>query len=326
MNHEFSDIAKVIGQHQRFGLASHVRPDGDAVGSLLGLGLCLKEMGKDVAMILEDEVPEALVFLPGTKEIRRADGKSLDIEVAIALDTATRPRLGAKVIDGFSSAKTWVNIDHHVSNPRYGDLNHIDASAPATGQILADFITQQAWPMTKAMAENLFAAISTDTGSFQYPSTTSRTYQTAARLIDAGIDVGQISQRLYESYPLRRLTLMRELLGVLKMSHGNRVASWHLTQEMMARHKLKPDDSEGLIDVIRAVDSVLVAVFFEELPDGKIRVSARSKQPTFDVGQICGQFGGGGHRLAAGARLPGPLADAEAKFLARVYEAVEGRS
>ena len=136
--------------------------------------------------------------------------------------------------------------------------------------------------------------------------------------------LGEIAQLLYENYPYRRIELLRELLNVLKLTSDGRVASWRLTQETVQRLGLEPDDSEGLIDHIRAIQGVIVAVFFEELPTGKVRVSSRSKDERVNVGQVCGHFGGGGHKLAAGARMTGPIGDAETKFLKQVYDALEG--
>ena len=158
--------------------------------------------------------------------------------------------------------------------------------------------------------DHLWAAMSMDTGSFQYPSTTARTFEIASELLRAGTNVGSISQELYDSFPLRRIEVLRELLNVLEVSEDGRVASWTLSQEVMKKHDVLPEDTEGLIDVIRGIKGVVVAVFFQEAEDGGLRVSCRSKDPEADVSRICAKFGGGGHRLAAGTRLPGPVKEA----------------
>jgi phosphoesterase RecJ-like protein len=211
-------------------------------------------------------------------------------------------------------AKKWINIDHHITNDHYGDLAYIDATAPATGQILYELFRGNDLPFNYEMADNLFVAISTDTGSFQYPSTTARTYEIGADLIRSGVNVGALSQKMYESYP-RRLELLRALLNVLKLTSKDRVASFALTQATSTALGVKPEDNEGLIDTIRAIEGVIVAAFIEELPENKVRISLRSKDPKIDVSKICAAFGGGGHKLAAGARITGPLAEVETKVL-----------
>ncbi len=324
-NDSFERIGQCLDAAKRLVLLSHVRPDGDAIGSQLGLAHALVDAGKEVIVINEDGVPDSLAFLPGADWVKQP-GQAVEADVVVALDTATKPRLGPRVNEVTAGIETWVNIDHHITNPRYGDLNHIDSVAPATGEILYNMITKLGLPLGVQSAENLFAAISTDTGSFQYPSTTQRTYHIAADLIGKGVRVGELSQKLYENFPYRRIELLRELLNVLKVTADGQVASWVLTQETVQKLGLDPDDSEGLIDHIRAIDSVVVAVFFEELADGKIRVSSRSKSDEIDVGKICSHFGGGGHTLAAGARMAGPLSEVESQFLNKVYDALEGRS
>lgn len=323
-NDSFAKIREQIDAHDHFVLLSHVRPDGDAIGSQLGLAHGLLELGKKVTILNEDGVPSSLAFLPGTELVHQPGDTKVEADVVFALDTATKPRLGERVNAVVADVPLWINIDHHVTNPRYAHLNHIDSEAPATGEILYDFMNATDLPINQASAENLYAAISTDTGSFQFPSTTAKTYRIGASLVEKGVRLGEIAQLLYENFPYRRIELLRELLNALKVTGDGRVASWRLTQETVNRLGLEPDDSEGLIDHIRSIQGVIVAVFFEELPTGKIRVSSRSKNERVNVGDVCGHFGGGGHKLAAGARLPGPIGDAETSFLKQVYNALEG--
>src|SRR5438045_5512832 len=272
----------------------------------------------------EDGLLEKYSFLPGGEFLQTPLSEPQDFDVAIALDTATQSRLGTAT-SLVRSAKTWINIDHHPSNPGYGDLVYIDATAPATGQILFELITSQGLPMDAAIAENLFVAISTDTGSFQYPNTTARTFEIGAELLRYGVNVGRVSQLLYESYPRRRAELLRELLGTMRFSGHGKVASFSLSLKTAAELKARPEDNEGLIDHLRAIQGVIVAVFFEELADGKVRVSMRSKNEKVNVCAICEKFGGGGHVLAAGARVRGRLAEVEKKSLEEVRDVV-GRS
>ena len=327
-NASFEQIGEVLRSHQSFILLSHVRPDGDAIGSQLALGFALIAMGKSVRMINEDGLPENLAFLPGSERIESPPADALDVEVAIALDTATKPRLGDGALHAASKAKIWLNIDHHISNPKYGDLNLIDATSPATGQILYDLITTLDLPMPAESRDAIYVAVSTDTGSFQYPSTTVKTYEMAADLTRRGLNVGEINSKTYDEQPYRRLELMRALLNTLERSEDGLVANWEMRDQTRIDLELRPEDSEGLIDIIRAIRGVQLAVFFEELPDGKIRVSMRSKDRAIDVCKIATQFGGGGHALAAGIRMKGPLEEAKALVLtairARIDEVAAG--
>ncbi len=300
-NASFAEIASALRAHQRIAVLSHVRPDGDAFGSQLALGLSLRQLGKDVAVWNEDGLLDKYSFLPGGQLLTRPPATPEAFDLGVALDTAVQNRLGLAF--EMVRAKTWINIDHHPTNPRYGDLNYIDPISPATGQILFELISSQQLPIDRDIAENLFIAISTDTGSFQYPNTTARTFEIGAELVKCGVDVGRVSQLLYESFPRRRTELLRELLGTMRFDAGGQIASFSLTLQVAKDLGVKPEDNEGLIDHLRAIEGVVVAVFFEELPEGKVRVSMRSKSEAADVSAVCQRFGGGGHKLASGARV-----------------------
>jgi len=322
-NTTFEEIGQVLRGNQCFAILSHVRPDGDALGSQLALALSLQQLGKDVRIWNEDGMLEKYSFLPRAELLTKPPSTAIDVDVAVALDTAIQNRLGT-TLAAVGSAKIWINIDHHRSNPGYGDLVIIDSSAPATGEIIFRLIKSQDLPFNHDIAENLFAAISTDTGSFQYPKTSARTFEIAAELVRAGdLDVGQISQQLYENYPRRRLELLRDLLRTMRFGEDGRVASFSLSLKTAAALAVLPEDNEGLIDHLRAIRGVIVAVFFEELADGKVRVSMRSKDEAVDVCAICQKFGGGGHTLAAGARIRGSLAEVEEKVLEEIGEVLK---
>ena len=318
-----AEIADVLRRHQSFVLLSHVRPDGDAIGSQTGLALALRAMGKSVRLLNEDGCPENLDFLPGALDVQQPNGEPVQAEVVIALDTATRERLGAQVLAALDGEqRLWINIDHHVSNPGYGDMVHIDPKAPATGEIVYELLRGHGLPIDDGVRQNLFVAISTDTGSFQYPSTTARTFAIAAEMVADGLDVGALSAQTYHRRPLRKVLLLQRLFQSLQLTAEHRVADWQLSAATKAELGLKPEDSEDLIDQIRSIDTVQVAVFFEELPDGKVRVSSRSKDRAVDVCKVCQKFGGGGHPLAAGARMPGPISASRERFLSAIYEAL----
>jgi phosphoesterase RecJ-like protein len=320
-NSKFEEIGRVLREQQRFAILSHVRPDGDALGSQLALALSLKELGKTVRVWNEDGMLEKYSFVPGANLLSKPPSAPEDVDVALALDTAIQNRLG-NTLPAIRAAKIWINIDHHPSNPGYGDIVYIDPTSPATGQIIFELIKSQNLPLTREIAENLYVAISTDTGSFQYPNTTAHTFEIAAELVRAGVDVGRVSQQLYENFPRRRSELLRELLATMRFEAGGRVASFSLSLNLARQLGVLPEDTEGLIDHLRAIRGVIVAVFFEELPEGKVRVSMRSKSEDVDVRTICQKFGGGGHILAAGARVRGTLPEVRAKILEAICHVI----
>ena len=319
---KFAEIGRVLREHNKFAVLSHVRPDGDALGSTLALALSLKGLGKEVRAWNEEGMLEKYNFLAQAELLTQPPSEPEDFDVVVALDTAVQNRLGSTT-SAVHHAKLWINIDHHPSNPRYGDLVYIDPTAPATGQILFEFLMNQNFPITPEIAENLYAAISTDTGSFQYPNTTVRTFEIAAELVRCGVEVGRISQLLYENFPRRRIELLRELLGTMQFGCDGKLAWFSLSQAAALALGVIPEDNEGLIDHLRATRGVIVAIFFEELPDGKVRVSMRSKNEAVDVCAICTQFGGGGHVLAAGARVRGTLPEVEKKIVEQACAAIE---
>jgi len=316
---KFEEIGRILREHQRFAILSHVRPDGDALGSQLALALSLKQLGKEVRVWNEDGMLEKYSFLPRAELLTKPPSTPDVVDVAVALDTAIQNRLGT-ALAAVRSAKIWVNIDHHLSNPCYGDVVYVDPVAPATAEIVFRLIKSQSLPFNHDIAENLYAAISTDTGSFQYPQTSARTFEIAAELIRAGLDVGRLNQQLYENYPRRRLELLRELLRTMRFE------CFSLSIRTAAELGVLPEDNEGLIDHLRAIRGVIVAVFFEELAEGKVRVSMRSKSDAVDVCVICQKFGGGGHTLAAGARVRGTLAEVEKRALEEIGDVLKSHS
>lgn len=323
-NATFSEIGKAIEDHNSFAVVSHVRPDGDAIGSVLALGHALEQLGKSVRYLNNDGCPKSLEFLPGSEKVEiSGEVGVLDVDVAITLDTASHVRIGEGSLEAIKNAKLLINIDHHISNPGYGDLSYVDPNSPATGQIIYELLISLGLPVSRISRDSIYVAVSTDTGSFQYPGTTQRTYEMAADLVGRGLNVGEINQLIYDNQPYRRVELMRSLLNTLDRSHDGLLVWWDLPMATKNELELVDDDSEGLIDFIRSVQGVVVAVFFEDLDGGKVRVSMRSKDARVNASEICGVFGGGGHALAAGIRMPGPLEEAREKVLAVIRESVK---
>jgi bifunctional oligoribonuclease and PAP phosphatase NrnA len=252
-NTTLSDIASQLRAARRIGLVSHVRPDGDALGSLLGLAQSLALAGKDVIALNQDGVPWHLAFMPGSETIVRPDlanPEVLDIDLAVVLDTATQERMGDACAKALSAAQTMIVIDHHDTNPGYGQLNYIDNNAPAVGEIVFDLLSTQGFPMDDGVRQNLFVAISTDTGSFRYSSTTAHTHEVVAAMMKQGLDTARLATLLYSQNPMRRVELQRTMLNEMTFRADGRIASWLYTQATRQRIGVLPGDTEGLIDVL----------------------------------------------------------------------------
>jgi bifunctional oligoribonuclease and PAP phosphatase NrnA len=316
---ELSKFAKkfrsIVDSGKCFLVLTHVRPDGDAYGSLLAVAHALKNLGKEVVLWSEDPVADRYQFLPGTEWIQCGKPPEGKFDARILVDNANQERAGK--IDLPPDPKSpIINIDHHASNPNYGDLAYVEPNRASCGEVIFDLFKEAQIPMTPEIARCLFVAISTDTGSFQYPAVTPSTFRIAAELLEQGIDLGEISRQTYESNPPRRLLLLKEVLQSAKFEANDRIGYFWMDAASFQKSGAKPEDSEGMIDHIRSIRSVLVAVLFEEIPaKGEIRMSFRSKDKRVDVNKIAQQFNGGGHPAAAGARIKGTREEIQARVL-----------
>ena len=307
-NCSYKEIWQKIANSSKVLLLSHVRPDGDAIGSQIALGASLDGRGKDVFLMNEDGCPDNLKFLQGSEKISKPNSYEIFADLCIILDTANFERVGSVCGQLAKGCDSIINIDHHITNEKYGDLYFVDPQAPATAQIVYELLCSHQLPICEESRDAIFVGLSTDTGGFRYPATTSRSFEIGADLIKLGADCGKLSSNMYERYSLKRIELLKELLGNLKISSCGRVASWILDMDTKIRLSLKPEDSENLTDLLRGINTVEVAVFFEELKSDYVRISMRSKNTKVaDVSKICGNFGGGGHPLASGAKTKGDV-------------------
>lgn len=217
---------------------------------------------------------------------------------------------------------TFINIDHHESNTRYADLNWVSAREPSTGELIFRLMKIAKWPITKPIADCLFTAVSTDTGSFQYPSTRPGTYHVAGELVRRGADLAKICDEVYQSYPLSRARLLRHVYSHFRLTHHNQIAYFWLKKADFVRTGAESADSEGLIDHVRAIAPVEVACVFEEVEPELTRISLRSKSAKVNVNEVAAQFGGGGHPAAAGARVPGSPLSVQRKVIAAIKKAL----
>ncbi|MDB6124169.1 MAG: Phosphoesterase RecJ domain protein [Pedosphaera sp.] len=302
-------------------VVGHVRPDGDCIGSQLGLTLALQNEGKKVWCWNEDIVPDKLAFLDPDKIVQKPR-PGMEFDCVIATDAASFERLG-KVGACINKRKLFINIDHHQSNTRYADINWISAKEPSSGEIIFRLLKSANWPITPAIADCLFTAVSTDTGSFQYPSTRPSTYNVAGELVKRGADLAKICDEVYQSYPLSRVKLLKHVYNNFRLTHGDQIAYFWLKKADFTRTGADTSDSEGLIDHIRAIEPVEVACLFEEMEPEMTRISLRSKNEKVNVNEIAALFNGGGHKAAAGARIPGPPLSVQRRVIAAIKKALD---
>ena len=313
-------IIEALRENHTFCVVGHIRPDGDCVGSQLGLTLALRAEGKKVTCWNEDRIPEKYEFLDQDGIIQKPK-KGMKFDCVVATDAATFDRLGS-VGRRIANRKLFINIDHHESNSRYADLNWVSAHEPSTGELIFRLLKIAKWPITKRIADCLFTAVSTDTGSFQYASTRPGTYHVAGELVSRGADLAKICDEVYQSYPLSRARLLRHIYSHFHLTHEDQIAYFWLKKADLARTGADSSDSEGLIDHIRAIAPVVVACVFEEIDPQLTRISLRSKSEKVNVNTIAAQFGGGGHPAAAGARIPGSPLSAQRKVIAAIKKAL----
>ena len=222
--------------------------------------------------------------------------------------------------------KLFINIDHHESNTRYADINWVSAREASTGELIFKLLKVAKWPITKPIADCLFTAVSTDTGSFQYATTRPGTYNVAGELVRKGANLAKICDEVYQSYPLSRVRLLRHVYSNYRLTHQNKVAWFWLKKKDFARTGAESSDSEGLIDHIRAIEPVVVACVFEEIEPELTRISLRSKSDRVNVNEIASEFGGGGHSAAAGARIPGKPMAVQRRVISAIKRALNSHT
>ncbi len=295
-------VCEALLRYRRIVITSHMRPDGDSIGSSLALAWALRELGIDARVVHRDPPTPQLAEFPGTGDIEVAGAIPQGTEAVVVLECGDLARTGLSGFDGLPL----LNIDHHPGNTGYGDVHWFDGTAAALGEVVFDIIAELGVPLTAQMATQLFVAVVTDTGSFKYPGVSPRTFSTCARLLEAGADPVSTARKLYDSHSLGRLRLQGALLQTLEVELDGRVALMTLTDAMLDASGSAPDETDGLINLPLSVKAIQAAVCFKQADDGHWRVSLRSKG-AIDVGRLARGFGGGGHRNAAGCTLQGPL-------------------
>ena len=303
---EREEIVRLLSGAPSVALACHVGPDGDALGSMLGLGNALRERGTQVVASWGGapfRVPAAYDFLPGLDLLVPPEQFPAAPEVFVALDTASADRLGT-LADRVTSAQCCVVVDHHASNTRFGGVNLVDVSAAATAVLVADLLERMGEPLTQEVAAPLYTGLVTDTGSFKYVATTPSVHELAARLLATGIRHDLITRAIYDNAPFGYVQLLGRACANAQLVPdavgGLGLVSCVVAAEDLARSGLGLADVEGVIDVLRVAQEAEIAVVLKGDPlEGGFKVSTRSKGAV-DVGAVCTALGGGGHRFAAG--------------------------
>lgn len=315
MRNDLESICRVFRERDRFLIACHENPEGDAIGSELALALALRRTGKTATVLNSDPVPENLLFLPGAGTVRRdEDGSRYDVAVVVDCGSPERTgRVGAEL----RKCGLTVNIDHHLTNGRHGDYCLIDPEAAATGVLVYRILSAMGIPVDPEIAANLYVSILTDTGSFRYSNANPEAFEVAAEMVRHGVDPWSISEQVYETQSRERIGLLGRVLSSLEFAGGGTIAAITAMRKDLEEFRSKKDSLEGFINYPRSIAGVEVAVSFREEEDGEFRVSFRSKGRV-DVSRIASGFGGGGHRNASGCSVRGPLPDVKR----RVFEAL----
>ena len=313
-------FCKALKKTDHFLLASHINPEGDAIASVLALDSLLRRLGKRTMIVCEDPFPERLNCLPSDRWNQVKDvppGSRFDALVVV--DCPVLERIGS--VQKLITPETKIfNIDHHISNTRFGHYNFIQPEAAACGEVLYEIFNRFKMKINKEEAKALYVSINTDTGSFKYSNTTVKSHIIASKLIRTGIDIEKINDALYATYSFQKIQLYSLLLGKIESSHNGKVAWVKMTREDLRKTDATYEDTEGFIDFLKYLKEVCFCFFMSELPaplPGEVRVSFRSKGD-YDVSKVAVHFGGGGHKKAAGCTIRGSLEKATQKILERV--------
>ncbi len=305
---DWQQACQVVTDANSILLVTHRNPDGDGIGSQIGLYHALKAAGKQVLMHNLDGVPRIYHFLDGAEKV--TSGRNFppaeDVDLMISLDCGNRHRLGLP--DDLFDHLPLLNIDHHASNIGFGTINLLDPHACATGALVLELIRRLDLPVSAASANGLYVAIMTDTGSFRHANTTAAVFRMTAELVEAGAKPWPIAMSVYESNVPGRLQLLSDCLNTMEVRDGGRSAWLHVHQGMYGRTGTDMEDTEGFVEYARSIQDIEVAIFIRPGNDGSWKASLRSKS-SIDIGHLAESLGGGGHRFAAGCTLHGKLPD-----------------
>ena len=306
----------------RIGIIAHIFPDGDALGSCLALGQAMEALGKSVDLYCEQEPPALYRFLSGIHRFKKPQAPFQPYDLIVAVDCSDIGRMGTAAAVFHSCPRT-LNIDHHGSNPGYAAVNWVDPSRAAAGEMIYDLLQALSIPLSNDMGEALYTALVSDTGSFQYQSTTPRTLRIAAELLELGLSVDDLTTRLFRTLTISRIKLLSKTLMTLETFAGGRAALLTVTQEMLDSAGAEDGDMENLVNYAKDIEGVELGLLLKETAEGTAKVSYRTKE-ALNAAELAAAFGGGGHPRAAGASMSMDLASARSALLDSINGPLEG--
>ena len=312
-----SQVVELIEKKDRFAITSHVRPDGDGLGSSLGLFWLLKSLNKDVEVIMRDPAPHSYQQLPGAGTIRVAPRIGEHFDAVFIIECSDLDRPGLEDLD----QQFVVNIDHHSTTELFGGVNWIDSTAAACGEMVYNLCKATGVRVTKEIAECVYTALLTDTGSFHYSNTTERTFKIASELVRTGVRPAKTAEAIFGSYQWPKIELLSQVLSTAKRDDTGHVAWMWQTLAMQEQTRAAEEDADAFVNYPLAVGEVEATALFKETAPGVYRTSLRSKGDV-NVAKIAEQFGGGGHRNAAGCTLKGTWDEIENQVLPLLQDAV----
>ncbi|MEP7270542.1 MAG: bifunctional oligoribonuclease/PAP phosphatase NrnA [Acidobacteriota bacterium] len=312
-----SQVIDLIEKHERFAITSHIRPDGDSLGSSLALCWILRSLRKDAEVIMCDQVPHAYSKLPGSEDVRVVANASRDYDAVFVIECSDASRPG---LPGLADQFV-VNIDHHSTTELFGDVNWIDSTAAAVGEMIYNLAKAIGARITPELASCVYAALLTDTGSFHFSNTTERTFKIASELVRHGAQPAKLSQAIFYSYPYAKVRLVGEVLSTLERDESGRIAWIRMSKEAMEETGASEDDSDGIINYPLTVGEVEAVAFFREVSSSTFRISLRSKNRV-NVARVAESFGGGGHCNAAGFTISADFDELSKAVIERLKEAV----
>jgi phosphoesterase RecJ-like protein len=315
---EIPQIVDAIRSRRRFVLSSHSRPDGDSLGSQLAMIYALQAMGKEALAINADPAPAPLLAFPGVPDIRIASSVEGEFDAAIIMECGDLKRTGVSGLERFFV----INIDHHPGNAGYGQINWFDASAAACAEMVYELVRALGVPLTREIATHVYLAILTDTGSFHYSGISPRTFEICRECLVAGVDPVMVARNVYDSNNMGRLKLFGAVLGAMQIDTTGRIAIVYVDHEMARTAGGTYEDTEGLVNLPLTVKEIEAVIFFKQERGDEYRISLRSKG-NIDIGSIAKEFGGGGHRNAAGLTVTGRIEQLQKTLIEKIERAID---
>ncbi|WP_044826000.1 DHH family phosphoesterase [Clostridium aceticum] len=303
----------LLNINSKVAILSHVSPDGDSLGSLIALGLAIKKLCDEVCIFRNDIFPGKYKFLPEYQQVEEYKEDQPQIfDFCFILDCGDAKRLGySEVI--LNKSKKIINIDHHVSNTEFGDINLLDTNASSTCEMVYNLLKDFQLPLDKDIATCLYTGIATDTGNFVYDNTTAYTHQVVADLMGFHIDLHKISYHLYQNKPLSSVKLLAHVLNHMEICFDGKVAIITVEDELLKSFNISSNDVDGVINYARDIEGIEIAILLKENTNKEVKVGFRAKKDV-DVSLLAGKFGGGGHKKASGAAIEGTIEEVRKKL------------